>query len=73
MDETGTDRRDAMRRYAYSWRRKPVVAQKLLVRGRHLSAIAIMSTVGVLDCQLVYGAVDGSVLYRFVQNHNYTA
>ena len=55
-DETGTDRRDAMRRYA-------------TVGEGSLSAVAIMSTVGVLDCQLVYGAVDGSVLYRFVQNH----
>ena len=45
LDETGTDRRDAMRRYAYSFRGRPAVAQKLLVRGHHLSAIAIMSTV----------------------------
>ena len=68
MDETGSNRRDAMRRYAYSWRGKPAVAQKLLVRGHHLSAIAIMSTVGVLDCEIVDGAVDGNVLYQFVQN-----
>ena len=54
LDETGTDRRDAICRYAYSWRGKPAVAQKLLVRGHHLSTIAIMSTVGVLDCQIVW-------------------
>jgi hypothetical protein len=42
LDETGTDRRDAMRKYAYSWQGRPAVAQKLLVRG-HLSSIAIMS------------------------------
>ena len=42
LDETGTDRRDTLRKYGYSWRGKPAVAQKLLVRGQHLSLIAIM-------------------------------
>ena len=50
LDETGTDRRDALRRYAYSWRGLPALAHKLLVRGQHFSSIAIMSTSGVLDC-----------------------
>ena len=68
LDETGTDRRDAMRRYAYSFRGRPAVAQKLLVRGHHLFAIAIMSTVGVLDCQIVDCAVDGDTMNEFVQN-----
>ena len=68
LDETGTDRQDAMCRYAYSFRGRPAVAQKLLGRGHHLSAIAIMSTVGVLDCQIVDCAVDGNIIYEFVQN-----
>ena len=49
LDTTGTDRRDSLRRYAYSWRGKPVRAHRLLVRGQHLSSIALMSTNGVLD------------------------
>ena len=54
VDETGTDRRDTLRRYAYSWRGKPAVAYKLLVRGQRLSSITMMSTMGVLDCQIYY-------------------
>ena len=68
LDETGTDRRDALRRYAYSWRGLPALAHKLLVRGQRLSSIAIMSTSGVLDCQVVQGTVDGNVFYDFVQS-----
>ena len=38
IDETGSDNRDALR--------KPIKAQKLLVRGEHVSAIAAMSVEG---------------------------
>jgi len=40
LDETGTDRRDAIRRYGYGWKGKPIVSQKLLIRGQHLSTMA---------------------------------
>ena len=66
LDETGTDRRDVLRRHAYSLRGKPAMAQRLLVRGQRLSSIAIMSLAGVLDCQVVTGNVDGDVYYDFV-------
>ena len=68
LDETGTDRRNVLRQYAYSWRGMPAVAHRLLVRGQRLSSIAIMSTSGVLDCHVVQGTVDGDVFYDFVQN-----
>ena len=29
LDETGTDRRDDIRKYGYGWRGKPIVAHKL--------------------------------------------
>ena len=48
-------------------RGKPPVAQKLLVRDQHFSSIAIMSTAGVLDFQVVTGAVTGDVFEQFVQ------
>ena len=41
LDETGCDRRNAMRRYAYSWRGQPSRSHKLLVRGQHLNSIAL--------------------------------
>lgn len=67
MDETGTDRRDKLRKYGYSMRGKPPITQKILIRGQHLSSLAIMSTAGVLDCQVVTGGVTGDVFYQFVQ------
>ena len=59
LDETVTDRQNA-----YSFRGKPAVAQKLLVREHHVSAIAIMSTIGVLDCHILDYAVDGNICVR---------
>ena len=47
-------------------RGKPPVAKKLIVRGQHLSSITIMSISGVLDFQVVTGAVTG-VCEEFVQ------
>jgi len=72
FDETGTDRRDSLRRYAYSWRGKPARAHRLLVRGQHLSSIALMSTNGVLDVQVVTGGVDGDVYYDFCAKSSFT-
>ena len=51
LDETGCDRRNAMRRYAYSWRGQPARTHKLLVRGQHLNSIAFMSVEGILDAK----------------------
>ena len=50
IDETGKDRRNCMRRFGYSVRDKPPVSKKLLVRGQRVSAIAAMSTNGIIDC-----------------------
>ena len=50
LDETGHNRRNTLRQYAYSWRGKPA---KLLVRGTHLNAIGFMSAqdhTGLQDC-----------------------
>ena len=57
-----------MRRYAYSFIRKPATAQRWLVRGERLSTIAMMSTAGVLDCKIVTGSVNGDVFYEFVES-----
>lgn len=59
IDETGTDRRAVLRRYAYCWRGKPAKAHKLLIRGEHLSALSLMSFSGILDCKVMSGGVDG--------------
>ena len=65
LDETGTDRRDTLRRKAYSIRGKPAKKQKLLVRGEHVSALCLMSVEGILACKTVRGSVDGE---DFIEN-----
>ena len=67
LDETGSDQRATIRRYGYSLRGKPLVSEKLLVRGKRVSAIAFMSVNGLLDCKTVTGSVNGEVFYDFVQ------
>lgn len=59
IDETGTDRRDSLRRYGYSLRGKTPRSSKLLCRGKHISAIAIMSCNGMLDVRIEHESVDG--------------
>ena len=67
LDESGTDKRDKLRKYGYSLRGKPPVSHKILSRGQHLSLIAFMSTAGVIDFQIVRGSVDGDVFYTFME------
>ena len=69
LDETGCDRRDVLRRRAYSFRGKPAVSQKLLVRGKHLNAIAFISCSGIIDCHIEDGSVDGDQFYLCVQKY----
>lgn len=69
VDETGTDRRDSIRKIGYSRRGHPARAQKLLVRGTHVSVIAAMSVEGILALQIVRGSVDADVYYDFACRH----
>ena len=63
----GCDRRDAIRRYGYGVRGKRVKCQKLLVRGERISAIAAMTTEGLLDVKIVRGSVTGDKFNEFVE------
>ena len=67
IDETGTDRRDMLRRKGYSLRGQPIVAHRLLVRGEHISVIGFMSTAGVLDGVPVRGGVNAEKFYSVLQ------
>ena len=66
LDETGTDRRDAMHRFGYSLRGKPARTHKLLVRGKHLTAIAVICVERILCCKVVEGSVTGDVFEDFL-------
>ena len=65
LDERVAHWRDALRQYAYSWRRKPSLAHKLILQGEWLSSIAIiMKTTGVLDSKVLAGTVDGDIFLQ---------
>ena len=64
LDETGSDRRNTIRRHGYSLQGKPLVSHELLVRGERISAIAFMS---MLNCKTVKHSVNGETFYDFIQ------
>lgn len=66
VDESGTDRRDALRKYGYSIRGQPAKALSLFPRGIHLSAITAMCSNGVLGCKIVAGGVDSTAFQSFL-------
>ena len=69
VDETGADRRNSLRKYAYSLRGKPATNHTLMVRGERVTAIACMSVNGILDIKTVKGTSDGDHFYDFLQLH----
>ena len=69
IDETGADRRDTLRKYGYSLRGKPPRSCQLLARGERVSAITIMSSIGILDVRIERQTVTGDTFLRFVQRN----
>ena len=70
VDETRTDKRKAlMRTHGYSLCGVPMKYHKPLVRGERMSAIAMMSTEGILDAKISKGTTNGSDFYDFVEKH----
>jgi transposase len=69
VDEMGTDRRDTIRKIGYCMRGHPAKAQKLLVRGTHISVIAALSIHGIQAIEIVRGGVDADVYYDFTCKH----
>ena len=67
LDESGSDKRDYLRKYACSLCGKPPVCHELLARGEHVSVIVFMSMAEVLDCQIAHGSVNGEVFYNLLR------
>lgn len=65
IDETGCDRRNAMRRFGYSIG-KPAFSHSLLIRGKRFSAIGIISVNGMLDAYVTSDSVNGDTLSTVV-------
>ena len=67
VDETGSNRKDAMRKFGYSLRGQRCIAKKLLVRGQRVSAITALSSERVLDVKFVNGSVNGETFSQFIE------
>ncbi len=67
LDETGSDRNTAMRKFGYSLRGLRCCCTKLLARGKRVSAIAALSSVGILDVQFLKGSVNGEIYADFIE------
>ena len=67
VDETGSDCRDAMRKYGYGLRGNPPRSCKLLVRGERVSVITAMNEEGILAMKVVWGTVNGDDFLDFIQ------
>ena len=67
IDETGCERRNLVRTYGYGLRGIPPISHHLVVYGKRISAIGIMTTRGVEDAYLVDGPVNGKIFLDFVQ------
>ena len=48
INESGSDSKDQLRRYGYALRGERAVYRKLLVRGRRVSAVAAISSQGLI-------------------------
>ena len=68
LDETGCNRKDAIRQFGYSMRGHPARSCKLLSKETRYSAIAFMTTTQLIDCYIVTGSVDGGAFYTFIQS-----
>ena len=67
VDETGIHKRKTLRTHGYSLCGVPMKYHKPLARGERMSAIAVMSTEGILDVKISQGTTNGSDFYDFVE------
>ena len=67
LDETGSDRRNSIRAYAYAFRGLTPVRHTLRVGGKRINAIGVMTTGGIEDAYIVEGGVNGDVFETFVR------
>lgn len=66
-DETGSDRRDQIRKFGYSLRGLTPVYYRYLVRGTRISSVVAMTSTGVLTYEVHTGTVNGDKFFDFVR------
>ena len=67
IDETGSERRNSIRQYAYGLRGITPVQYQLCVYGKRISGIGILTTQGMEDVYIVEGNVNGAIFFQFIQ------
>ena len=67
VDETGSDRRNSVRKYGYSLRGMTPVTHQLCVYGKRMSAIGVLTTRGIEDSYIVEDNVNADKFLQFVQ------
>ena len=72
IDETGSNKRDCIRKFGYSLRGDPPVYHRWLVRGTRISAIAAICCDGLLEYELTSGTVNGDVFFAVHSGYPYT-
>ena len=68
LDESGCDKRHAIRKYGYSIRGIPVCDQRLLIRGTRYTTIPVVSTCGIHDVLITEGTMNGDRFAKFVKD-----
>ena len=68
VDETGTDKRAALRKYGYSLRGRPAISERPLVKGERYSAIAGLHISGILDVRVTTECVDADIFFEYVEH-----
>ena len=67
IDETGSNRRNTIRKYGYSLRGMTPVSHKFTVYGKRLSAIGILTYRGIEDVYIAEGNVNSDMFLQFIQ------
>ena len=67
IDETGSDRRNSIRKYGYGLRGLTPVTQHLCVYGNRISAIGVLSTRGIEDSYIVESSVNADTFLKFIE------
>ena len=65
MDETGADKRDQIRKFGYSIIGEEPVYHRFQNRGRRVSALAAISSDGLIDFEMIDGTSNANIFFDF--------
>ena len=68
VDETGTDRRDQLRKHTYSLRGTTPFRHTFIARGIRVNAIAAMCHDGIVSIELTNSTVNHEIFFDFVRS-----